>query len=71
MTDRDNPKVTKAFQGADFPADRQTLIDYAVARDAGSDTMRALRTLPEGRYTDVDHVLDTIAGSDDQDESGG
>lgn len=70
VTDHDNPKVAKAFQGADFPADRQTLIDYAAARDAGSDTMQALRTLPEGHYTDLDQVLNTIARSRSKSQTG-
>lgn len=71
MVDRDNHKVAKTLQGADFPADQQTLIDYAAARDADPNTMQVLRTVPDRHYTDLEQVLDTIAQeSETRDASG-
>lgn len=60
MTDRDDARVAKALQGADFPTDRAQLVSYAETRGADEKTLQALRTLPEGQYGSVQEVTDAV-----------
>lgn len=61
MTHRDDLRVAKALQGADFPADRGTLLTYAETRGADAETMQALRTVPEQTYGRSQDVIDAVA----------
>lgn len=56
MTSADKRRVRKALDGANFPADKATLYQYAAERDAGAATREALEALPEGQYESIDHV---------------
>lgn len=56
MTSRDDARIRKALQGADFPAGRSALLDYATTRGADAETLQALRAVPEGRYASVEDV---------------
>lgn len=60
MTDRDDKRVAKALQGADFPAERASLVRYAEDRGAERKTLHALRTIPDGRYERMQQVIDAI-----------
>jgi hypothetical protein len=60
MTRRDDSRVAKALQGADFPADKQTLIDYAQTREAGEETLQGLRALPDREFQNSDEVVDAV-----------
>jgi hypothetical protein len=61
MTDRDDARVRKALQGADFPAERNDLVAYATDRGESDDaTLTALAALPEGRYSSIDDVVDAV-----------
>lgn len=71
MTRRDDIRVAKALQGAEFPADRQALLDYAVARDADPETLEALRALPEGRYASSREAVDAVPQEPEGDLPGG
>lgn len=61
MTERDDLRVEKALQGADFPADRATLVNYAQTRGVDSKSLQALQTIPEQIYTSSQHVIDAVA----------
>jgi hypothetical protein len=58
VTTRDDLRIRKALQGADFPAGRDALLDYAGDRGADEETMQALRAVPEGSYGSVEEVAD-------------
>ncbi|MER7010189.1 DUF2795 domain-containing protein [Saccharopolyspora sp. NPDC000359] len=60
MTDSDERRVRKALQGADFPATKEQLVDYAQERGADAKTMLALRALPEGTYDNSDQVESAV-----------
>lgn len=60
MTRRDDARVAKALQGADFPADKQALIDYAQTREAGEETLQGLRALPDRTFQNSDDVVDAV-----------
>ena len=60
MTRRDDARVEKALQGADFPADRQSLIDYAQTREAGEKTLQGLRALPDRRFDNLRDAVDAV-----------
>lgn len=60
MTRRDDARVAKALQGADFPASKQALIDYAQTRDAGQETLQGLRALPDREFQNSDDVVDAV-----------
>lgn len=60
MTYRDDLRVDKALQGADFPRTRQQVLDYAQGHDADEKTLQALRALPEATYDSVDQVVDAV-----------
>lgn len=71
MTTRDDMRVAKALQGADFPADRSVLIDYAVTRGADEETLEAMRALPERRYERMQDVTDAVPQEPEGDRRGG
>jgi hypothetical protein len=60
MTRRDDARVEKALQGADFPADKQALIDYAQTRDAGEETLQGLRALPDRQFDNLRDAVDAV-----------
>jgi hypothetical protein len=60
MTDRDDLRVAKALQGAGFPADRATLIDYARSHDVEFKTLETLKTLPDRQYGNSDEVIAAV-----------
>lgn len=60
MTDRDDQRAEKALQGADFPADRASLLDYAQTRGADPKTLQALRAVPDRSYRSIRDVVDAV-----------
>lgn len=66
MTDSDERRVAKALQGAQFPAEKQQLLDYAREREAGPKTVQALEALPEGTYGNSDEVEEAIPQQPDK-----
>lgn len=71
MTFRDDLRVGKALQGADFPRTRQQVLDYARDRDADEKTLQALRALPEGSFGDADEVVAAVPQEPEGDRPGG
>ncbi|GAA2360406.1 hypothetical protein GCM10009854_44350 [Saccharopolyspora halophila] len=66
MTDSDERRVAKALQGAEFPAGKQYLLDYARARGAGPKTVQALEALPERTYGNSDEVEQAVPQEPDK-----
>jgi hypothetical protein len=60
LTTRDDLRVQKALQGADFPADRSALLSYAETRAADAKTMQALRALPDRQFGNMQEVVDVV-----------
>lgn len=60
MTERDDARVRKALQGADFPAARNDLVAYATDRDVDEKTLTALAALPDGTYGSLDEVVEAV-----------
>jgi hypothetical protein len=60
VTTRDDLRVAKALQGADFPADRADLLTYAQTRGADEETLQALREVPDERYGSMQEVTDAV-----------
>jgi hypothetical protein len=61
MTDRDEARVRKALQGADFPSTRNDLVAYATDRgEVDEKTLTALAELPAGDYGSMDEVLAAV-----------
>lgn len=71
MTKRDEIRVDKALQGLEFPADREQILDFATDREADSETLTALRSIPVGRYANKDEVLDAVPQEPEGDAPGG
>lgn len=66
MTDSDERRVAKALQGAEFPAGKQYLLDYARDRGAGPKTVQALEALPERTYGNSDEVEQAVPQEPDK-----
>ena len=60
MTRRDDARVEKALQGADFPADKQALIDYAQTREVGEETLQGLQALPDRDFQNLREAIDAV-----------
>lgn len=71
MTERDQIRVRKALQGADFPASREDLLDYATTRQADSETLVGLRAVPAGHYGSLDEVVRAVPDEPEGDQPGG
>jgi len=71
MTKRDEIRVDKALQGLDFPATREQLIDFATDREADTETLAALRSIPAGDYANKAQVLDAVPQEPEGDAPGG
>lgn len=71
MTDRDELRVAKALQGADFPSTRATMVDYAQTRGANSKTLQALHAIPDRTYHSVHEVIDAVPQEPEGDQPGG
>lgn len=48
--------IEKYLSGADFPCDKQMLIKEAKSKDAPSDVVNMLNSLPNREYSDVADV---------------
>lgn len=72
MTDRDDLRVAKALQGADFPASTQQLVEYAATRGSDVKTLEILRALPDRQFAHKDEVLDAVPQEPEgEDQPGG
>lgn len=60
MTMRDDLRAEKSLQGAEFPASRASLIEYASERGATQKTLEALRALPDREFENKDDVIDAV-----------
>lgn len=54
MTKRNGIRIDKALQALNFPASRAQLVDFATDREAGAETLAALRSIPAGHYANKD-----------------
>lgn len=61
MTDRDDLRVDKALQGADFPAHKSDLLDYARTRGATQKTLQAMDTIPDKEFGNKQEVIEAVA----------
>ncbi|MCV7215845.1 DUF2795 domain-containing protein [Mycobacterium crocinum] len=52
--------LQKALAGADYPADRQQLVDLAKKNNADQDIIEALGALPEGEISGPDQVQKAV-----------
>lgn len=52
--------LQKALAGADYPADKQELIDLAKRNGADQDVIEALDKLPEGQVSGPDQVQKAV-----------
>lgn len=71
MTKRDELRVGKALQGANFPASQDQLLDYAIERGADSKTLTALRAVPSGSYSSINEVEQAVPQEPEGDQPGG
>lgn len=71
MTERDETRAAKALQGIQFPAHRDTLVEYASERGANPKTVQAIRTLPDGPYNSIDDVIEAMPQEPEGDQPGG
>ena len=71
MTQRDELRVQKALQGAEFPADKPALLTYAQTRAADDETLEALRGLPDGEFASIGDVVDAVPPQPEGDRPGG
>lgn len=71
MTKRDKIRVGKALQGIEFPAERDQLLEFATDREADSETIAALRSVPAGEYANKTQVEDAVAQEPEGDAPGG
>lgn len=60
MTTRDDMRASKALQGADFPATKDQLIEYAGSRGVDQKSLQALRGLPDKQFSSMDEVIDAV-----------
>jgi len=61
MTDRDDLRVDKALQGADFPSSKSDLLDYVRTRGADQKTLQAMDTIPDQEFGNKQEVIDAVA----------
>lgn len=60
MTERDDHRVRKALQGADFPAAKPELLRYADERGTDEKTLEALRGVPDQQFGSLDEVAEAV-----------
>ncbi|GAA2029103.1 hypothetical protein GCM10009720_06190 [Yaniella flava] len=60
MTTRDDIRASKALQGADFPATKDQVLDYAQSHGADSKSLEALHALPDRQYANIDDVAEAV-----------
>lgn len=60
MTFRDDLRAGKALQGLEFPASKQTALDFARTRSADAKTIQALEALPEEIFASQEELVDAI-----------
>lgn len=60
MTYRDDLRISKAIQGAGFPADRDALVDYARSHETDAKTLDTLKTLPDRQYGNKDDIIAAV-----------
>lgn len=60
MTTRDDLRASKALQGADFPATKNELVEYALSRNVDAKSMQALRALPDEHFENMDAVEQAV-----------
>lgn len=71
MTRRDDIRVGKALQAAEFPADRPKPLTYAQGRGVDEETLEALRALPARTYADATEVIDAVPQEPEGDRRSG
>src|SRR5690348_13435426 len=59
---RARSELGRHLRGSLFPADRTTLIQFAVEEQLPPDLVTALRSLPPGRYLNVEGVWEALGG---------
>jgi hypothetical protein len=59
---RARSELARHLRGSLFPADRTTLIQFAVEEQLPADVTDALRRLPPGRYLNVEGVWEALGG---------
>ncbi|MBB4934539.1 hypothetical protein F4561_005359 [Lipingzhangella halophila] len=57
-------RLQAALSDADFPADKDRLLEFARANGADDETVRALRALPVAEYENFEQVAASVAKTD-------
>lgn len=60
MTTRDDLRAHKALQGADFPATKADLVNYAQSRGVDNKSLQALHALPDQQFENMDSVVAAV-----------
>ena len=60
MTKRDDIRAAKALQGADFPATKEQVLDYAQSHGADSKSLEALHALPDQKFNNIDEEVEAV-----------
>ncbi|NKY87320.1 DUF2795 domain-containing protein [Nocardia veterana] len=60
MVATDADRVRQALSAADFPADKDDLVQSATRAHADRDTVRALEAIPPETYANVGEVLQSV-----------
>lgn len=72
MTQRDDMRAAKALQGADFPATKTQVLEYAQTRGVDSKSLEALHALPDRQFSNIDDVVDAVPQEPEgEDQPGG
>jgi len=56
----DRQSVKQALSSADFPADKDALVEHAQRNSSDEEVLRALRALPPVQYANVGEVLSSV-----------
>ncbi|MFY9809161.1 MAG: DUF2795 domain-containing protein [Pseudonocardiaceae bacterium] len=60
-------ELRRALGDVSFPADKDRLVDQALANGTDEQTVRALRAIPPVEYRSLSEVLSSVALRDEQD----
>lgn len=72
MTARDDIRASKALQGADFPATKDQVVEYAQSHGVDGKSLEALHALPDREFSNTDDVIDAVPQQPEgEDQPGG
>ena len=60
-------QLRRALGDVDYPAEKDRLVDQALAKGADEQTVRALRAIPPAEYRSLSEVLSSVPLRDEED----